>query len=74
MVELKATIVNINEKMVNLIQTEIDALKTLQEKLDDFDLEGKIKDLEKQLDAAKFNNFIEKSYLKLHHFQMNYPY
>lgn len=56
---LKASIVGINGEIVKLIQTEIDALKTLQKELDDFDLEGKIKDLEKQLETTKFNHFVE---------------
>jgi len=63
--DYQVTIVKNIEKIEVAIQSHIDQLKALETELANFDLSGKIADLNKQLDAAKFNHWIESLVLGL---------
>lgn len=65
---LQANISGVGEEITNTIQTEIDKLDELNKELKNLNIEDKISDLSKQLDASKFSNWIENIILGLERF------
>lgn len=57
--DLQYTSIELLEKIESEIQSLIDDLEKLKDELVDLDLTGKIAELNKQLDTAKFNHWIE---------------